>query len=175
MIPKTGRNSSAGFSPSSESEFIYILASPALPELVKIGKTTGDPRQRTQQLSSSTSLPHPFILLHAEEVEDCDLAERKVHELLKEYRENNRREFFRIGVAEAIEMVKVVASMYRRITTQVTANTATPSPWKFAPPPPDARADLESPKPAPPLPAVGELETPIKDISQLRPRLYPYP
>ncbi len=168
MISPTGPNSSVEFSHSSESEYIYILASPALPELVKIGKTTGDPRQRVQQLSSSTSLPHPFVLLHAEEVEDCDLAERKVHELLKEYRENKRREFFRIGVAQAIELVKDVASKYRKITPQV---TPMPSPWKFAPPPPDASAYLAPPQPALPLPAVGEWETP-KTVSQFRPRLY---
>ena len=42
--------------------FIYILVNRALPDLVKVGKTTTSPEQRTEELSSSTGVPQKIPL-----------------------------------------------------------------------------------------------------------------
>lgn len=76
--------------------------------LVKIGKTTRDPKDRVDELSSSTGVPTPFILICQEYFEDCSIAERKIHQLLEEknLRISNNREFFRMAPYEAILTVQ---------------------------------------------------------------------
>ena len=71
---------------------IYVLSNPAMPELVKIGKT----KDINQRLSSlySTGVPLPFKCVYAKEVEDMDYAEEKLHAGLGSTRINEKREFF---------------------------------------------------------------------------------
>lgn len=97
-----------------EFGYVYILMNPSYPDLVKIGKTTKDPKERMRELSSSTSAPHPFVLVHFENVTDCDAAEREVHEKLEKYRVNKRREFFEIKVLEAIQAVNAVCEKFKK-------------------------------------------------------------
>jgi hypothetical protein len=54
----------------------------------------------------------PFDVAYEEEVEDSFLAESILHQQLTNYRYDKRREFFRLPLKSAIEIVrKVVASM----------------------------------------------------------------
>lgn len=85
--------------------FIYILSNNSLKEnLFKIGKTSKSTSQRTKQLSSSTSIPESFEILHEFEFSDLNWAEREVHKELDKYRYNRKKEFFNceIEVAKSV-------------------------------------------------------------------------
>jgi hypothetical protein len=91
--------------------FIYILSNPAMPDLVKIGKTTTSPTQRMQELHS-TGVPTPFELEFAAEVTDCHACERAAHEVLDEHRVSTNREFFRVSVRRAIMEILPILGDY---------------------------------------------------------------
>ena len=79
--------------------FIYILSNSSLKEnLFKIGKTSKSTSQRTKQLSSSTSIPESFEILHEFEFNDLNWAEREVHKELDKYRYNRKKEFFNCDI-----------------------------------------------------------------------------
>ena len=85
---------------------IYVLSNPAMPELVKIGKT----KDINQRLSSlySTGVPLPFKCVYAKEVEDMDYAEEKLHAGLGSARINEKREFFKIPEDELIHLFDLI-------------------------------------------------------------------
>lgn len=91
--------------------YIYILSNPSLPTQIKIGKTTKSPRERLNQLSG-TSLPTPFILEASFLVEDCHVAEKRAHQLLKKYRTNKKREFFELSPIVAIKAILPVIAPF---------------------------------------------------------------
>lgn len=93
-------------------EYIYILTNPSMPNLIKVGKTKKHPLQRIKELNS-TGVPKPFKLQMSLIVEDCSAAERQAHEILAKYRVNKRREFFKISVKKAIEMLLARLSNYQ--------------------------------------------------------------
>ena len=75
---------------------IYALTNPAIPNLVKIGKTESqDPQVRMDQLYN-TSVPLPFELVRAIRVQDEDAVEKKIHAVFSNSRINPKREFFEI-------------------------------------------------------------------------------
>lgn len=92
--------------------FIYILSNSSFKDnLFKIGKTSKSTSQRTKQLSSSTSIPENFEILHEFEFNDLNWAEREVHKELDKYRYNRKKEFFNceIEIAKsAILKVQVI-------------------------------------------------------------------
>lgn len=79
--------------------FIYALSNPAMPGLVKIGYTEGNPVDRAYQLQGS-GVPVPFQVDYFWLVPDPAVAEAMVHEDLKEYRYNQNREFFQYSSAQ---------------------------------------------------------------------------
>lgn len=81
--------------------YVYILSNPALPGLVKIGFSFEGGAKRRSQLSN-TGLPHPFELVFEISSHDPVRLEGAVHRNLREYRENQRREFFRLDETAAI-------------------------------------------------------------------------
>jgi len=87
--------------------YVYALINPSMPNLVKVGKTTRDPRTRLSELSSATGVATPFQLVHFAYFEDCDFAEEQVHSLLdgSGYRDNSRREFFSAPLFEVIRII----------------------------------------------------------------------
>ena len=77
---------------------IYVLTNPAMPGLVKIGKTTRDnPQVRMNELNT-TGVPQSFRCDIAVEVEDerADELEKALHKAFAPYRKNASREFFEI-------------------------------------------------------------------------------
>ena len=77
---------------------IYVLTNPAMPGLVKIGKTTRDnPQVRMNELNT-TGVPQSFRCDVAVEVEDerADELEKALHKAFAPYRKNTSREFFEI-------------------------------------------------------------------------------
>ena len=89
------------------SNIVYVLTNPAMPNIVKIGKTTRDnPQVRMDELYRHSGVPLPFECVVAIELEDvqADGLEKALHIAFAPNRVNPRREFFEIeaGQAEAI-------------------------------------------------------------------------
>jgi hypothetical protein len=88
---------------------VYILSNVAMPGLVKIGYTAKGLRERLAQLSAGTAVPVRFVV---EAWFPCSphLAkryEKQVHKALASKRRSSR-EFFEIGVVEAIQSVQSI-------------------------------------------------------------------
>lgn len=92
-----------------ESGTVYFLTNPSMPGLVKIGHTTGELGERVKQLSS-TGTPVSFNADAAFRVVNARKCEKAIHQILRERRENPKREFFRGSVPELLsltfEMIK---------------------------------------------------------------------
>ena len=85
------------------SEYIYILWSEHMGDLLKIGKTIRQPLIRAKEISSDTGAP-PYVVLAYYSVEDCDSAERLVHRLLEKVRVGNK-ELFKTGIFDAHDTI----------------------------------------------------------------------
>lgn len=86
---------------------IYIIRSPAHGnDVYKIGLTRRTTGERASELSSSTGVPLPFEVLASWEVRDCSSVEKEVHEQLRPYRLNKRREFFGISLSSIVAAVE---------------------------------------------------------------------
>ena len=98
--PDEGLNDTVGY--------IYVMINPSLEGMVKIGKTTRDPKERVKELSSATGVPTPFILVFHKQFKDCHYTEKAIHQYLESngYRISDNREFFKIPVTDAINIVQ---------------------------------------------------------------------
>ncbi len=91
----------------SSEGIVYILTNPAMPGLVKIGKTSRDSvKERLKELYSSTGVPVPFECEYAARVEDASAVEQILHETFGPYRINPKREFFDISSEEARDVLQ---------------------------------------------------------------------
>jgi len=90
-----------------DNGYVYVLMNPAMENLVKIGKTERTPEERAKELSSTTGVPTPFIVVYKRYFESCSKAEEFVHTFLenKGFRISSNREFFEIPINEAIDAV----------------------------------------------------------------------
>ena len=77
---------------------IYILVNEAMPNIVKIGKTTTSVEQRMRELDT-TGIPLPFECYYAARVDKMDSVERNLHDAFDDKRIRKRREFFEIDPA----------------------------------------------------------------------------
>jgi len=87
--------------------YLYVLANSAMPNLVKIGKTTRTPEVRAKELSDVTGVPSQFIIVYEQLFEDCSAAESFVHTFLelRGYRVSDNREFFSAPVNEVVKAI----------------------------------------------------------------------
>ncbi len=93
-----------------ENQIVYVLTNPAMPSMVKIGKTTqSDVEYRMSQLYS-TGVPLPFKCEYAVEVADCSNVEKALHIAFEPSRVNPKREFFEISPEQAIAILKVIGT-----------------------------------------------------------------
>lgn len=83
--------------------FVYILANEAMPNIYKVGFTEKSPTARAVELSRSTGVPLPFELVCYGEFEDCQAAEKEIHEEYAHKRVNHSREFFYGPLADLYE------------------------------------------------------------------------
>lgn len=89
-------------------EIVYVLSNPAMPNIVKIGRTASeDANERIAQLYT-TGVPVPFKLEFACRVLAGLEAERALHVAFGPYRVNPRREFFRIDPEQAIAILRLL-------------------------------------------------------------------
>ncbi len=90
------------------SGIIYILSNPAMPGILKIGKTTQDDiKTRIAQLYS-TGVPLPFECVYAATVANIDRVEQALHIAFGPNRINPKREFFEIEAIQAISIIKLL-------------------------------------------------------------------
>lgn len=89
-----------------------MLANKYMPEILKIGQTTRDAETRARELSRPTGIPADFEIIYDEVVSDVNAAEEEIHSLLSARRVNKSREFFRIGIRDAIKIVQNVSKQF---------------------------------------------------------------
>ena len=97
-------------SDSGNEGIIYVLTNPAMPGLVKIGKTTqSDVTARISQLYT-TGVPLPFDCEYAVKVADMAQVENALHFAFGDNRVNLNREFFEIDperVKAILDLLKI--------------------------------------------------------------------
>lgn len=88
---------------------VYILTNPAMPGLVKIGKTLrGSAEARMGELFS-TGVPVPFECAYAAKVNNAEAVEVALHAAFEPYRVNLKREFFEIEAEQAMAILRLLA------------------------------------------------------------------
>lgn len=92
----------------SKAGWLYVISSPSLPGLVKLGCTRRlNPALRVRELSSS-SLPEPYHAHCFVFSDDCFELENNIHKYFDKERVNPDREFFRLEPKEAIDVLKEI-------------------------------------------------------------------
>lgn len=87
---------------------VYVLSNPAMPGLVKIGRTDNqDANSRIGQLYT-TGVPVPFTIEYACMVENPDQVEKALHIAFAPQRINPKREFFQIDPEQAIAILRLL-------------------------------------------------------------------
>lgn len=86
---------------------VYVLTNPAMPGMVKIGKTSRAMDARLNELYS-TGVPLPFECAYAARVADEGTVERAFHLAFGPYRVNPKREFFSIEPEQAIALLRMM-------------------------------------------------------------------
>ncbi|HDY7694945.1 TPA: GIY-YIG nuclease family protein [Vibrio vulnificus] len=89
--------------------YVYILSNELMPGLLKIGLTRRSPEERARELSSSTGIPIDFQVEYEVYAPNAKLLERTMHTRLDRYRVNHKREFFKLGMTEAISLLSMLA------------------------------------------------------------------
>lgn len=84
--------------------YVYVLSNPAMPGILKIGKSVKGGKGRATELFS-TGVPSHFSLEFEILVDEPFCIERAAHEALGEKRVSTDREFFRCSIEEAIATV----------------------------------------------------------------------
>jgi hypothetical protein len=94
--------------PMAQLYIVYVVTNPAMPGLVKIGRTTQEDAQTRIAQLYSTGVPFPFRLEFACRVANPDEVETALHTAFSPQRVNARREFFSIDPAQAIAILKLL-------------------------------------------------------------------
>ena len=84
---------------------IYVLVNPSLSGLLKVGFTTRTIEERVKELSSSTSIPTPFIAIYWRSVGDVENLEKIVHARLKSYGFSHGKEYFKAAPPIVIDLI----------------------------------------------------------------------
>lgn len=84
--------------------YVYVLSNPAMPGILKIGKSVRGGRHRAAELFS-TGVPSHFNLEFEIFVNDPFCIERAAHDALTDRRVSVGREFFRCDPSEAIAAI----------------------------------------------------------------------
>lgn len=87
---------------------VYVLTNPAMPNLVKIGRTSTDDVNKRMKELYSTGVPFEFQLAFACRVENTEEVEKALHIAFAPNRVNPKREFFAIDPGQAIAILKLL-------------------------------------------------------------------
>jgi len=97
----------------SEEGWIYCLSNVWMPDLVKVGQTGNDPRERASQLYT-TGVPCEFRVEFAKKVKNYTEKEKQLHVLLEKHfeRPNKNREFFKCSSVDVYEFFELIDGEY---------------------------------------------------------------
>jgi hypothetical protein len=94
--------------------YIYIMRNPSLDkDVYKIGLTRNITDDRAKQLSN-TSIPDTYSIMREWHTKDCVLAEKEIHKLLEDYRIDTRREFFKIDMRIANDIIDEIIDLINK-------------------------------------------------------------
>lgn len=85
--------------------YVYILTNSSMPNLIKIGKTARDSRERAKELSK-TSVPTPFKVAFEIFSINYNELEKNIHDELSDFRVSSNREFFTYPLDKAILLLQ---------------------------------------------------------------------
>ncbi|WP_423916124.1 GIY-YIG nuclease family protein [Candidatus Poriferisodalis sp.] len=104
-------NQTPGEAPA-HSGYVYVATNPAMPGVVKIGRTTqDDPQSRISSLFN-TSVPVPFEMEYAASVNNDPAAvEQALHKAFAPQRVHPKREFFEIAPEQPIAILQLINAM----------------------------------------------------------------
>lgn len=143
--------------------YVYILINAAFPEFIKIGLTTLDPKERARQLSVGTGIPAPYAVAWKVYVSNCKVVEQLAHGNLAAHRTRNNREFFRLPVEDAIELIAEIAAPYKLTSPLQTPAVTVSEEYEAVSGGPKSR--LEAPKPFTELTPASD-HTPVSSEGQ---------
>ncbi len=87
---------------------VYVLTNPAMPGLVKIGKTQNEDAAARMAQLYTTGVPFPFNVEFVCRVKNPDSVEKALHQAFAPHRVNPKREFFQIESSQAIAILKLL-------------------------------------------------------------------
>lgn len=105
--PIAGQKSDDAKNPNAG--FVYILLNPAMPGMLKIGRTRNSPDERARELSRPTGVALPFVVAWEQRFPHCEKAESQIHQRLEPYRVRKQREFFQLPLPDAIRELQLIA------------------------------------------------------------------
>jgi hypothetical protein len=88
--------------------FVYVLSNPSMPNIVKIGSTERNVKERVAELSSTTGVPTPFRIEYSLLTENPKELEFTLHEEFVEHRINGNREFFSIAPEVVVKRLRQI-------------------------------------------------------------------
>jgi hypothetical protein len=93
--------------------YLYCMSNPCMPGILKCGFTLGDVYERAKQLYT-TGVPLPFKIEISKKIKNPREKEKHVHTLLEKYydRINFRREFFKVDVADVLDIFNLIDGEY---------------------------------------------------------------
>ena len=89
-------------------QIVYVLTNPAMPGLVKIGKTSHLETEARMRQLYGTGVPVPFDCAFACQVKDAHEVERALHFAFGNTRVNPNREFFKIEAERVISVLRLL-------------------------------------------------------------------
>lgn len=94
--------------------YVYALINPAYSNLIKVGKTIRSPEEKAAELSSGPGVPTPFVVAYHIQVNDCDSAERHIHNVLEDagHRVSESRKFFSAPLKVVIDELIEAESLF---------------------------------------------------------------
>lgn len=84
--------------------YIYVLSNKGIPNLYKIGWTSGLPEDRAEELTT-TGVPFPYKVEYKKIFKNADQIEKQIHDHFKRSRVANNREFFEVPLKEIKEYI----------------------------------------------------------------------
>jgi hypothetical protein len=88
---------------------VYVLTNPAMPGLVKIGKTSRETMDARLGELYTTGIPVPFECVYAAKLRDESKVEKAFHQAFGPYRINPKREFFQIEAEQAVALLELMS------------------------------------------------------------------
>lgn len=94
--------------------FVYILTNEHMPGILKIGYTSRSPEERAHELyHKKTGVPGEFKVSYRYMCRNPHKVEKIIHRRLSRERINNNREYFRVDIGKAIELIEEVSEGYQ--------------------------------------------------------------